>query len=518
MSLIVLVAAWCMTEYDALGRRMNRIVEVSDVKILRSQEMLDAINDMSLRARSVALFSVASLTDKESINQEVAGMQAAAARYARAVQAVESLGVDPGKEQELWRAIGEGGRKTQPWLKKAVEQAGEGSVVDASKTLALRAAPVENAWRGNVQQFIALKTGDNAQAVADASAARRRAIWMVSALVLVALLVGAALAFLIARSVKKPIDQAIDMAERIAAGDLAAAVEVAGSDEVSRLLQAIASMQRQLSALVGEIRQCADSIQTASTEVAIGNQDLSVRTESAASSLQVTSSSLNEITAEISQSADFARTASELAGGAAKIAEEGGHLVAMVSAAMQDIHVSSARIAEITGVINAIAMQTRLLALNAAVEAARVGEHGRGFSVVAGEVRNLANRSATAAREIGDLIDTSARQISAGAERAASARNAMDTVVEQARRVAATVGEIEAAVASQSVGLEKVSTAAGQLDEMTQQNAALVEQSAAAAELLRSQAHHLAEVVSTFRLEEGRTAPAALGLNLADII
>lgn len=500
LAFMVLVAAWCMAEFEAMSRRMSHIVEVSDAKILRAQEMLDAINDMSLRARSVALFSVASLTDAETTNAEVLAMQAAQGRYAAAIAAFEAMGVEDGAEEELWRNMAEGARKTQPLLGRAVEQAREGGVVDATKTLALRASPVEQAWRKNVQALIAQKTALNADAVTQARAAKRRAIMVVSALVASSLLLGAALATGIARSVKRPIDRAIEMAERIAAGDLGTVIDVQGHDEVGRLLQAVMAMQRHLSALVSEIRRCADSIQTASTEVASGNQDLSLRTENAASNLQETSNSLVELTAEMQQSADYAREASVLAADAARKAEEGGRLVSLVGTAMQEIRASSARVAEITSVIDAIAFQTKLLALNAAVEAARAGEYGRGFQVVASEVGGLATRSASAAKEIGALIGASARQVSDGASRAASAGSAMGDVVNNAQRVALTIGEIRNAVASQSAGLGHINSAAGELDHMTQQNAALVEQSAAAAQSLRDQAFRLTALVSTFRL------------------
>lgn len=383
MLLMVLVAGWCMVEYDALGKRMNSIVEISDAKILRSQEMLDAINDMAIRARSVALFSVASVTDRESVNAEVTGIRTASLRYAAAAGSLEAMGVEAGKERELWSLITEGAKKTQPLLKRAMDQADEGSVVDASKTLALRVTPVEQAWRKNLQALITQKTLQNTEAVAQARLVKQRAVIVVAILVGLALLIGAALAHGIARSVKQPMVQAIEIAERIAAGDLATVIEVRRHDEVGRLLLALMAMQKKLSALVSEIRQCAGSIETASTEVAAGNQNLSVRTECAASNLQVTSSSLVELTSEMTQSAEFAKTASILAAHAAQMAEEGGRLVTLVSSTMQEIHTSSARVAEITSVIDAIAMQTRLLALNAAVEAARAGEYGRGFSVVA---------------------------------------------------------------------------------------------------------------------------------------
>lgn len=500
LALMVLVAGWCMAEFEALAERMGSIVEVRDVKILRAQEMLDAINEMAVRARSVTLFSVASLTDAETMGVEVKGLTAAVTRYASAVASFEAMGVDEGQERELWQSMAEGARKTQPLLQKAVEQAREGGVVDATKTLALRVTPVEQTWRKHVQALIAQKTAQNADAVVQARAAKQRAVIVVCILVSVALLVGAALAQRIARSVKLPIDRAIEMAERIAAGDLGSVVQLPQHDEAGRLLQALVAMQQQLSVLVADIRNCADSIQTASTEVASGNQDLSARTEHTASNLQLTSNSLDQLATEMAQSAGSAKEASLLATTAAQMAEEGGRLVTLVRSTMKDIHTSSVRIAEITGVINAIALQTKLLALNAAVEAARAGEYGRGFSVVASEVGTLAARSATAAKEIGDLIGTSAKQVSDGANRAASAGTAMEAVVQRAHRVAYTVGEIQPAVASQSTGLESVSAAAGQLDQMTQQNAALVEQSAAAAESLREQALRLTSLVATFRL------------------
>ncbi len=500
LALMVVVAGWCLVEFDGLAKRMGSIVEVNDVKIQRGQEMLDAINEMAVRARSVPLLSVASLADEEAIGAELNGLQAAATRYLDAVKAFEGLGVDSGTERELLVSVAEGAGKAQSLLRRAVEQAREGGVVPASTTLALRAAPAERAWRESVRALIAHETAQNAEAIAQAHAAKHRAVVVVSTLVGTALLMGAALALGIARSVKRPIDQTIDMAERIAAGDLTTDIKVQRRDEVGRLLQAVVTMQKRLSAMVADIRHCADSLQTASAEVAWGNQDLSNRTERAASSLQVTSHSLEQITTEAMQSAGFAKEASRLAVDAAQVAEEGGGLVGVVASTMRGIQADSVRIAEIIGVINSIALQTKILALNAAVEAARAGESGRGFAVVAAEVGELAMRSASAAKEIGVLIEASARQVSEGSERAASAGAAMNKIVQRGQQVAHTVGEIQAAVASQSEGLQHVSAAAGQLDQMTQQNAALVEQSAAAAASLREQALRLTTIVAAFRL------------------
>lgn len=500
--LMLLVAGWCMAEFEALSKRMSHIVEVNDVKIQHGQKMLDAINEMAVRARMVPLFSLASLDDNETVNAEVAGLDIAATRYESAVAALESLGIEAGAERELMQLVAEGAANTQPLLKKAMEQAREGSVVPASTTLALRVTPVEKAWRENVRGLIAQKVTENAAAVAEAHAAKRQAFIVISILAGVALFTGAALARSIALGVKRPIDQAIELAERIAAGDLVTVIQVQRSDEVGRLLHVLVKMQQHLRGLVAEIHRCADAIKTASAEVAVGNQDLSQRTERAASNLQRTSASLEQITIQVANSAEFGKEASRLAADAAHVAAEGGRLVSEVGSTMQNIHLSSARIAEITSVINGIAMQTRILALNAAVEAARAGERGRGFSVVAAEVGGLATRSATAAKEIGALIATSAQQVSDGADRAAAAGAAIDEGVQRVQRVAHAVADIQAAMASQSSGLGNASAAVDQLDEMTQQNAALVEQSAAAAESLRELAFGLTSLVAVFRLTQ----------------
>jgi methyl-accepting chemotaxis protein len=500
LMLMLLIAAWCMAEFQGLSKRMSDIVDVNDVKIQRAHEMLGRIDEVSVRVRSVVLSSGTSLTNGQSADNDLHGIQEAEARYADAKTRFEALGVQAGTEHTLWLAVEEGAHKTQPLLKKAVDQATEGGMVGASTTLALKVAPVEQAWRANVQALIEYEMAQNSTAVAQAGTARQRAYVVVGAIVALALVLGAALARHITLGIKGPIVVAIEIAERIAAGDLAIVVQVDRHDEVGRLLQAVSAMQRHLSAIVTEIRYCAESIESASTEVASGNQDLSARTESAASNLQATSSSLTQLTSEAARTAGSAKEASRLAADTARMAEEGGRLVAVVSTTMQDINANSTRIGEITGVIQKIAMQTKILALNAAVEAARAGEYGRGFAVVAAEVGALAVRSATAVKEIGDLIATSTQRVSDGAGRASSAGNAMHEVVHHVQRVAETVGDIHVAATSQSDGLGHLSVATGQLDQMTQQNAALVEQSAAAAESLRDQALKLTSLVARFRL------------------
>jgi methyl-accepting chemotaxis protein len=303
------------------------------------------------------------------------------------------------------------------------------------------------------------------------------------------------------RAVAKPLEGAVKVAERIAEGDLGSTVDVGTRrDEIGRLLQAVASMQDRLRALVGEIRQTADSIQVASAEVATGNADLSHRTEQAASNLQQTASSMEQLTGTVRQSADAAAQANQLAASAAEVAQRGGHVVAQVVTTMDAINASSKKISDIIGVIDGIAFQTNILALNAAVEAARAGEQGRGFAVVAGEVRSLAQRSAEAAREIKSLIGNSVDKVETGSRLVTDAGATMTEIVASVQRVTDIIGEITAASAEQSSGLGQINGAVTQLDQMTQQNAALVEESAAAAESLLEHASRLAGLVSTFRL------------------
>ncbi len=303
-----------------------------------------------------------------------------------------------------------------------------------------------------------------------------------------------------ARSIVIPIRQAQAVAEAIAAGDLRHPIDIAGQDEPANLMRALQQMQHTLQTVVGEVRITSGSISVASAEIASGNQDLSGRTEQSAASLEQTASSMEQLTDTVRQTADSARTANQLASSAAQAAQRGGDVVSQVVSNMQEITASSRKIGEIIGVIDGIAFQTNILALNAAVEAARAGEQGRGFAVVAGEVRNLAQRSATAAREIKTLINASVEKVESGSRLVQDAGATMGEIVSGVQRVSDIIGEITAATSEQSGELGQVNVAVTHLDQMTQQNAALVEQSAAAAESLKDQADKLAGVVSVFRL------------------
>ncbi|MBA4175679.1 MAG: hypothetical protein C0505_03835 [Leptothrix sp. (in: Bacteria)] len=304
----------------------------------------------------------------------------------------------------------------------------------------------------------------------------------------------------ITRSVTVPLQRTVQATQRIAGGNLVQVIHAEGRDEMADMQRALVNMQEALRRLVSDIMAGSESIGTASAQIATGNQDLSGRTEQTASSLQQAASSLEELTGTVSQTADSARTANQLASSASSAAERGGAVVAQVVSTMEDINVSSRRIADIIGTIDGIAFQTNILALNAAVEAARAGEQGRGFAVVASEVRSLAQRSAEAAREIKSLIQASVEKVDTGTRLVRDAGTAMDDIVGGVRRVTDVIGEISAAASEQSTGLRQVNEAVAGLDQMTQQNAALVEQSAAAAESLSEQTTRMTRLVSTFRV------------------
>ncbi len=370
-------------------------------------------------------------------------------------------------------------------------------------------APITTAYLAEVKRFAAMQI-NAADGVADSimdSYASTRTLLI--ELGLLAIVVGVAFAWRITRSITQPIRAAVKVAETVAAGDLTSTILVASRDETGQLMQALKTMNDSLVAIVGQVRSGTDTIATASSEIAAGNQDLSARTEQQASSLEETASSMEELTSTVKQNTDHARQANKLAGDAADIASRGGAVVADVVSTMGDINRSSKKIVDIISVIDGIAFQTNILALNAAVEAARAGEQGRGFAVVATEVRNLAQRSSAAAREIKGLIDDSVQKVDAGTRLVDKAGRTMEEIVQSIGFVTSIMGEISNASEEQSAGIEQVNQAISEMDQVTQQNAALVEQASAAAEAMQEQAGELARVVSVFRLDTSSAAPAS---------
>ena len=317
----------------------------------------------------------------------------------------------------------------------------------------------------------------------------------------------------LSRQIVAALHQAVTLAEQVANGDLSARISHQGQDEIAHLIQSLSTMQANLATLVARVRQGSESVAHASAEIAQGNHDLSARTEQQASALQQTASSMDQLGSTVQHSADSARQASQLANNASSVAVRGGEVVGQVVETMKGINESSRKIADIISVIDGIAFQTNILALNAAVEAARAGDQGRGFAVVASEVRALAGRSAEAAKEIKSLIGASVERVEQGTLLVNDAGSTMDAVVNAIRRVTDIMGEISLASQEQASGVAQVGEAVTQMDQVTQQNAALVEQMAAGASGLKSQAHELVDAVAVFRLDAHGAAARQLSFS-----
>ncbi|MEK8033487.1 methyl-accepting chemotaxis protein [Ideonella sp. DXS29W] len=332
-------------------------------------------------------------------------------------------------------------------------------------------------------------------------AVRNRSAGVQIGLSLAGLLIAALGCVFVTRTITRPISQAVQAAETVAAGDLSGRIEARYRDEPGMLLAALKRMNDSLVTMVTSVREASESIATGSSQIANGSADLSQRTEEQASNLEQTAASMEELTATVKQNADTASQATELASSASQVATQGGEVVGNVVRTMDDISNSSKKIADIIGVIDGIAFQTNILALNAAVEAARAGEQGRGFAVVAGEVRSLAQRSAHAAKEIKTLINESVEKVDNGTRLVANAGQTMDNIVRQVKHVSQLITEISTSNHEQNNGIGQIGQAVNQLDNVTQQNAALVEESAAAAESLKHQAAKLADLVRVFRVE-----------------
>ncbi|SEO82978.1 Methyl-accepting chemotaxis protein [Luteibacter sp. UNC138MFCol5.1] len=461
-------------------------------------EMLARINTSSLMSFVVLGEGAAKVGNADQVKQKVAEFQ----KFQAELDATKAeflkvpMSADIKKLYEKWQATNDDYAQAKADMVDALNQGDQG----ATDVLELQVRPLLMDRQSQLSKLVEAKR-DEAAAIFAKETAQYKTIRAISIVSLgVGLVVCLLIAALVVRSIIRTLSHAVSVAHLIAEGKLGHDVQVTRSDELGQLQGAFRAMDERLSAIVSEVRHGAGSVSTAAQQISRGNDDLSQRTQEQASSLEETASSMEEMTSTVKQNAENASHANQLARGAREQAERGGEVVAQTVVAMREINTSSKKISDIVSLIDEIAFQTNLLALNAAVEAARAGEQGRGFAVVATEVRNLAQRSAGAAKEIKGLINDSASKVAAGSELVDQSGKALAEIVDSVKKVTDIVAEIAAASSEQSAGIDQVNHAVLQMDEMTQQNAALVEESAAAARAMHEQATELSRQVAFFQI------------------
>jgi len=486
------VAVW---QLRSLGREVDDMLG-SSLKVERA-----ATDWMRNTTSGVQRAAAIAKSSDPSLIEYFAPATAASIKETNELQKQIEASLDSPEERELFNRIGEM-RKAYLAAREEVSAAKKaGDAEGAAKLFAEKFEPASKTYIDAVSSLAKRQREQLDASAVKVEALRSRTVWLLVGCTLLALVAGTALSVVLTRGITGPLREAERAARAIADMDLTGEPQRAyGNDETGQLLRAIDAMREALRGALQEVRSVVDNISTASTQIASGNLDLSARTEQAASNLEETASAMEELTSTVRHSADSAAQANQLTSSATHVARRGGDVVAQVVSTMTEIHASSQKIGDIIGTIDGIAFQTNILALNAAVEAARAGEQGRGFAVVAGEVRTLAQRSAEAAREIKALIGASVDKVEAGARLVGDAGSTMTEIVDSVQRVTDIVGEISTASHEQSQGIGQINQAVADLDKMTQQNAALVEESTAAAESLKEQAGRLSGVVATFRL------------------
>ncbi len=501
--LIVTLGAIVMAR-SAHQQELLKDITGNRIPIMRAlNEAAEQLNLQARAARNMVLF-----TSEADIRQERDRMAPASAIIDERFKLLESLIVSE-KGKEALARMTQQRTAFRALNQQFIELAMQGRRDEALKLLLEQMRPVQLAYMAALHEQSEFQTqlaNASEQAAAADARAMQRDVLLAGG---VAALIAIALGISITRSITRPLAQAVDTADRVAGGDLSREILAQSQDETGQLLRALQRMQHGLATTVSAVRRNAESVATASAQIATGNNDLSARTEEQASALEETAASMEEVGSTVHQSADNARQANQLALNASTVATQGGEVVAQVVDTMRGINDSSRKIADIIGVIDGIAFQTNILALNAAVEAARAGEQGRGFAVVAGEVRSLAQRSAEAAKEIKGLITASVERVEQGTQLVDKAGETMTEVVTAIRRVTDIMGEISAASSEQSAGVAQVGEAITQMDQVTQQNAALVEEMAAATNSLSQQAQELVNTVAVFKLAQGAAASAA---------
>lgn len=507
--LLTIVASVGLRSLANAHQSMADITRGNDAEARLALEMRLSVDD-----RMIALRNIVLLKDATEIQRQVERVDVQAKKYAADQQQLEatfsSYGIQP-DEKQILADIRKFDTAAAPFIDQVI-QLGRANQNDAATAILLgdlRAKQFE--WQKNLDLLSdsERRQNDEALAVSDAAYAQARSIMI--GLSVTAVLCGLGLAWFITTGITRPINIAVTVAQAVAAGDLTSEITSTAKDETGVLLTALKEMNASLVSIVSEVRTGTELMTISSSEIADGNMDLSSRTEDQASSLEETASSMEEMTATVRQNADNALQGNKLAELAKDAAGKGGAVIATVVATMEDINASSRKIAEIVSVIDGIAFQTNILALNAAVEAARAGEQGRGFAVVASEVRGLAHRSAAAAKEIKTMIDESLAKVDSGTRLVDQAGKTIAEVVVSVNRVTDIMSEITNASQEQSSGIEQINQAIMTMDNVTQQNAALVEESAAAAQSMQDQSVHLAQVVGKFILHPARHAGSPTG-------
>ncbi|WP_039788741.1 methyl-accepting chemotaxis protein [Herbaspirillum huttiense] len=505
-AILVILVSVAYANFARLGVATDMNIHSYEARA-EMQAMLESLINMETGTRGFAL------TGNEA---SLEPMQQGLASFKTHLDKARQLTVDNPTQQQRLQQVAEA---EQRWVSTAIEptialrRAVRDGREDMSKLVALVQAGRGKAEMDNMRAIFAemdrmesslqQERSDQADAL-EALTGKTLIIGGVVAVVLALLL-----AWWLANNITRPLAVAVRLARQVAGGDLSACIEVTSRDETGELLAALRDMNASLVRIVSGVRRGTDMIATASSQIASGNLDLSSRTEQQASSLEETASSMEELTSTVQQNSANAREANRMAQAASDIASSGGGVVSRVVETMEEINASSRKIVDIISVIDGIAFQTNILALNAAVEAARAGEQGRGFAVVATEVRSLAQRSAAAAKEIKALISDSVAKVESGSVLVNEAGDTMREIVESVQRVTGMINEISAAGEEQRSGIEQVSQAVGHMDQVTQQNAALVEEAAAASQSLQEQAQELAQAVSVFRLEAGQALEVA---------
>ena len=507
--LLAVVIALGLSSMRDIQGRMEEITKVNDVETRLAQAM-----DLTVTERALAMRNLILLKEPKEIQVEVKRIAEQQVKYAKAQEQLTTMfGSLPGtsdEEKKLLAQISKQAELAAPFIERATTLARSQQQEEAYKVLRYEFRPVQKAWWEQIRQLIAIEEKQNAEATAASTTAYDRARTLMLVTGALALLASIVAALLITRGVTRQLGcepgQAAEIASQIAAGNLVVRIEPRADDK-SSLMFAMRSMRDSLALIVRQVHTSTESISTAAGQIASGNLDLSSRTEQQASTLEETASSMEELTGTVRLNTEHARQANALAESASDVAVKGGAVVEQVVDTMAAIDGSARKIVDIIAVIDGIAFQTNILALNAAVEAARAGEQGRGFAVVATEVRNLAQRSAAAAKEIKILINDSVDKVEVGNKLVEQAGSTMHEVVTSVKRVTDIMSDILSASQEQSSGIEQINTAVTQMDDVTQQNAALVEQAAAASQAMQQQVSSLNEVVSVFQIGAQGAAP-----------